>query len=251
MAFSRRRKYITGGKRLCCGEREPDPGSSQPEPGSIALVAAPLVAFLLWRRQRLAVLAAVTLAEFQAFRTQPMRGVRRLRRRHRNKRGMYGRGGQPVSMPRAPRGLESRATNGAVFPLRCPHPVFLGLVVTPNFPVSLVSKMTVADPVTVGAGSGTLVGLAADYWYWITRPQVRGRATRRRTSQFWTTTIDGPSAALLSGNKPLAVGRDIEAKHRVNRRSCFGGYGEQSCRGAELGFRREPHGHRLDTPIKV
>src|SRR5713101_4894365 len=52
-------------------------------------------------------------------------------------------------------------------------------------------------------------------------------------------------------HEPLAVGRYVEAKYRVNGSSRFGADGEKRCRGAEFGFRREPYGNRLHTSIKA
>jgi hypothetical protein len=70
-------------------------------------------------------------------------------------------------------------TNGAVFPSTLPaNPVFLGLVVTPNFPaVTLVSKVTVANPVVIPKpGSRTLVASAAG----LLAIGLLGRSRRRR-----------------------------------------------------------------------
>jgi hypothetical protein len=163
--FAAAKVYDRAASGFVAGNGSPTPAVPTPEPGSIALVAAPLVAFLLWRRQRLAVLAAVTLAEFAGiphtahaatFAASGGTGI---------SVACTGAAASLYPLCLALHGIQNpQPTNGAVFPSTLPaNPVFLGLVVTPNFPVvTLVSKMTVADTVMVPEpGSGTLVALAA------------------------------------------------------------------------------------------
>src|SRR5204863_8441808 len=52
-------------------------------------------------------------------------------------------------------------------------------------------------------------------------------------------------------HEPLTVGGHVEAKDRVNGSSRFGADGEKRCRGAEMGFRREPYWNRLHASSKA
>ena len=71
-------------------------------------------------------------------------------------------------------------------------------------------------------------------------------------SQFWTTTIDGPLAELTIGITNRWPSADTsKPSYRVNGSSRFGADGEKRCRGAELGFRREPDRNRLHSSIKA